>query len=55
MNINNIVVCPDCKKRLASGLLCKNCKRRFKIKKGIPILLPKSLDMDIGDWPIDLG
>jgi uncharacterized protein YbaR (Trm112 family) len=40
----NILACPDCNaglKRSGKSLQCVKCKRLFKIKSGIPILLPK--------------
>lgn len=39
-------ICPDCRKRITNkerDLVCNNCRRKFKIFKGIPILLPKRL------------
>jgi len=47
----NILACPDCKvdiKYKKSGrketLTCTKCKRVFKVKSGIPIMLPKEDD-----------
>lgn len=39
-----ILVCPQCKGSLEynekeSLLLCNNCRLKFKIKKGIPVML----------------
>ncbi len=42
-----ILACPICKGNLiydktASMLICKKCRKKFKIKEGIPILLPNA-------------
>ena len=38
-----ILICPDCSSKLAESdnwLLCSNCGTKYKIRNGIPILLP---------------
>ncbi|MBT5274462.1 Trm112 family protein [Candidatus Woesearchaeota archaeon] len=40
----DVLACPDDKSELDQGngkLICKKCKRVFKIEDGIPIMLPK--------------
>ncbi|MBN1923910.1 MAG: Trm112 family protein [Nanoarchaeota archaeon] len=40
-----LLACPDCRKSLKlfkDSLKCTGCNRVFKIKEGIPLLLPKS-------------
>jgi hypothetical protein len=50
-----ILACPDCRgdiqysrKKMKSGvkesLTCKQCKRLFEVRDGIPIMLPKDND-----------
>jgi len=41
----DILACPVCKKNLKytndkKRLLCSNCKKKYPIRDGIPILLP---------------
>ncbi len=42
----DILACPDCKgsvkvNKTKTSLVCSKCKRKFSIKNGIPIMLPK--------------
>ena len=41
------LACPDCRGRLDAGLRCRDCKRRFPRKQGLPMLLPSSLPEDM--------
>lgn len=52
-NLLDILACPDCrgdikysKKGKTEKLQCKNCKRVFEVKNGIPIMLPKDFNAD---------
>jgi uncharacterized protein len=40
-----ILACPDCKKSLKHSkdqkeLVCAQCKQKYEVKEGIPILIP---------------
>lgn len=42
VNIDRLLACPDCKSEVifqANTVLCKNCKKKFPIVNGIPIML----------------
>jgi len=46
-----LLACPYCKlelKRNKKGLSCVKCKRRFSIRKGVPIIIPD--DFNVSTW-----
>lgn len=50
-DILDIVACPECRSDLLlfeDKLRCSSCKEEYFIEDGIPILLPKSVKMEVG-------